>query len=240
MKQTYNWAWVETQGANNSDVWNSSASQVAHHGPRYSCKEQQKREEAYDKALQAVEREIKSAPGTRAERIKTQDRIVAAFARFCASALDLQAETVGLLTNDFLPVGMNLARWARRFDADLSMADIIQACRNAWTACGLQPLLGVPVGITPSILGYSLLYPYSDNYLDQEEISADAKRHFSERFRCLLRGEDVPPVNRPRGGVAGAHWVDRRAISASLLPGRISLLIGDSSGAGAEYSATDK
>ena len=71
----------------------------------------------------------------------------------------------------------------------------MQACRNAWTACGLQPLVGVPVGITPSILGYSLLYPYSDNYLDQEEISAEAKLRFSERFRWLLRGEDVPPVD---------------------------------------------
>jgi hypothetical protein len=75
------------------------------------------------------------------------------------------------------------------------MADITQACRNAWTACGLQPLLGVPVGITPSILGYSLLYPYSDNYLDQEDISAEAKLRFSERFRRLLRGEDITAAN---------------------------------------------
>jgi hypothetical protein len=49
--------------------------------------------------------------------------------------------------------------------------------------------------MTPSILGYSLLYPYSDNYLDQEDISAEAKLRFSERFHCLLRGEDVPPVD---------------------------------------------
>ena len=69
------------------------------------------------------------------------------------------------------------------------MADIIQACRNAWTACGLQPLLGERVGITPSILGYSLLYPYSDNYLDRDDISAEAKLRFSERFRDRLRGE---------------------------------------------------
>jgi hypothetical protein len=69
------------------------------------------------------------------------------------------------------------------------MPDIIQACRNAWTACGLQPLLGEHVRITPSILGYSLLYPYSDNYLDQEDVSAEAKLRFSERFRDRLRGE---------------------------------------------------
>jgi hypothetical protein len=72
------------------------------------------------------------------------------------------------------------------------MADIIQACRNAWTACGLQPLLGDRMGMTPSVLGYSLLYPYSDNYLDCEDVSDEAKLRFSERFRSRLRGEGLP------------------------------------------------
>jgi hypothetical protein len=82
------------------------------------------------------------------------------------------------------------------------MADIIQACRNAWTACGLQPLLGKPMGITPSILGYSLLYPYSDNYLDGEDISAATKLQFSERFGERLRGEML----RPRDDREAALW----------------------------------
>jgi hypothetical protein len=123
--------------------------------------------------------------------VRTQARITAAFARFSATALGLEPDAIGLLTQDFLPIGTKLARWARRFDPSLSMADIVQACRNAWTACGLQPLLGEAVGITPSILGYSLLYPYSDNYLDRVDISREAKLRFSERFRDRLRGEAV-------------------------------------------------
>jgi len=94
-------------------------------------------------------------------------------------------------------VGTTLARWARRFDASLSMAEIVQACRNAWTACGLQPLLGERLGITPSILGYSLLYPYSDNYLDLTDVSTEAKLRFSGRFRNRLLGE-VPPAQNHR------------------------------------------
>ena len=77
----------------------------------------------------------------------------------------------------------------------LSMVDIVQACRNAWTACGLQPLLGKRVGITPSILGYSLLYPYTDNYLDRADVSAEAKLRFSQRFRDRLRGGTVAAQN---------------------------------------------
>jgi hypothetical protein len=192
MHQRYPWSWIEEQIAETAEVWNSGAARSAHAGPRYAPKQQQEREKAYDQGLRAVEREAKRAPRTKSERLNTQDRIVASFARFSATALDLEPETVKLLTDDFLPVGTTLARWARQFDATLSMADIIQACRNAWTACGLQPLLGDRVGITPAILGYSLLYPYSDNYLDREDISPAAKLRFCDRFRDRLRGERIP------------------------------------------------
>jgi hypothetical protein len=195
MQQRYSWAWVEAQVAQTIKLWDDGAARPAQPGRLYNLKEQQKREKAYDEGLRAVEREAKKVPRSKMELIERQDRIIAAFARFSSIALDLEGETIQLLTNDFLPVGTQLARWARRFDASLSMADIIQACRNAWTACGLQPLLGEPVGITPSILGYSLLYPYSDNYLDHEEVSTEAKLRFSERFRERLRGETPSAQN---------------------------------------------
>jgi hypothetical protein len=191
MQPLYSGPWVEAQVAQTIAVWESGAARPAQDGLRYSANEQQKRENAYDQGLLAVERELKRFPRTKQDRLNTQDRIVAAFARFSATAMDLDEETVQLLTNDFLPVGTRLARWARRFDPSLSMPDIIQACRNAWTACGLQPLLGERVAITPAILGYSLLYPYSDNYLDREDISSAAKLRFSERFRDRLRGEQL-------------------------------------------------
>jgi hypothetical protein len=189
MRETYSWTWVEAQVAQTIEVWNGCAASPAPRGPQYCLEQQRKREKAYDEGLHAVEREAKRRPGTKAERLAAQERITAAFARFSAAALDLEGGAVQLLTDDFLPVGTKLARWARQFDESLSMADIIQACRNAWTACGLQPLLGERVELTPSILGYSLLYPYTDNYLDRVDVSAEAKHRFSERFRERLRGE---------------------------------------------------
>ncbi len=125
-----------------------------------------------------------------------EDRIVASFARFSARALGFDGEATELLTHGFLPVRTSLARWARRFDSELSMAGIIQAARNAWTACGMQPLLGVPLALTPSILGYSLVYPYSDNFLDDEDIPGDQKLRFSRRFRRRLLGESLRAENR--------------------------------------------
>jgi hypothetical protein len=181
--ETYDWAWVETQVDQTVGVWQASAGLTAPPARRYSLTEQRANENAYDEALLEVEEAL---------RLRSQDRILAAFARFSANALGLDREATELLTNGFLPIGTSLARWARRFDPDLSIAGIIQAARNAWTACGLQPLLRVPLALTPSILGYSLLYPYSDNLLDDQDLPGDLKLRFSRRFRRRLLGEELP------------------------------------------------
>jgi hypothetical protein len=190
MLPIYSWAWMEEQAAQTMANWKAAGALATPSAQRFTLEEQYLRECAYDEALQAVERAARSA-----DRLKTQDRVLAAFTRFSASALGLQAAATGLLTNDFLPVGTQFVRWARRFDANLSMPDIIQGCRNAWTACGLQPLLGMPVTLTPSILGYSMIYPYSDNFLDEQNVSPEAKLEFSRRFRRRLRGQRLPAAD---------------------------------------------
>jgi hypothetical protein len=194
---------VEERVAHTIGVWNRCAAQsgLVFSGPvssglvfsglvlpKFSEVEQRRREDAYDHALSAVEREAKRAPRGKVERHRAQGRVVQEFSRFATIALGLEDEAVRLLTNGFLPIGIRLARWARRFDPSLSMADTVQACRNAWTACGLQPLLGDAMHLSPSILGYSLLYPYSDNYLDGAEVTAREKLRFSARFRERLCG----------------------------------------------------
>ncbi len=183
---TYNWAWVETKAAETGEIWRKSAGVSVPSARRYLPEEQQTREGAYDEALLEVEQELRRLP-------INKEHMVESFARFSAKALGLEPEAIDLLTKGFMPVGTSLAQWARRFDPSLSMAGIIQAARNAWTACGLQPLMGAPLVLTPSILGYSLLYPYSDNFLDDEDISGEAKLRFSRRFRRRLEGEPLPP-----------------------------------------------
>lgn len=162
---------------------------------RYTRGEQRMHEKAYDKGLRAVQREARRVPRNAAERLLMQRRIVALFPRFASVALGLDGDETGLITDHFLPMGTELARWTRRFDAGLSNADTIQACRNAWTCCGLQALLGKPMELTPSILAYSLLYPYSDNYLDHPGLSTTDKLEFSERFRRRLCGDRIAPVS---------------------------------------------
>src|ERR1700759_3386335 len=88
MPQIYSWPWVEAQVDQTIEVWESGAVHSAPNGVGYTPNQQQERENAYDQGLQAVERELKRTRRTKADRVKTQDRIVAAFARFSATALD--------------------------------------------------------------------------------------------------------------------------------------------------------
>ena len=196
MGERYSWEWVEAEVAETAARWSRCASLALPPAPRFSPADQRQREKAWDEGMETVERELKRARSHRAaDRWReTQQRVTAAFARFSAIALDLDDACIEMLTGDFLPVGTHLARWARAFDPALSMPDIIQASRNAWTACGLQPLLGLPIELTPSILGYSLLYPYSDNYLDGDEITEESKLRFSRRFRERLCGQPLAPA----------------------------------------------
>jgi hypothetical protein len=218
MAQPYSMPWVDAHVARSIGLWHRCTARHLPPAPQYDASEQRRREKAYDEGVEAVERELKTVPRRRGERpgarergaseqvlvhgaagvrgaagAGVEERIIAAFGRFATMALGLEDDAVRLITHEFLPVGTGLARWARRFDPGLQKADIVQACRNAWTACGLQPILGRPTKLTPSILGYSLIYPYTDNFIDREDIGSEAKSRFSKRFRKRLWGATLPP-----------------------------------------------
>jgi hypothetical protein len=201
MSERYDARWVDTQVTRCAALWHSCAASPAMLTPRYSLRDHEAREIAYDAEMHAVECEARRAPRSAAARAGAQTRLISSFARFATHALDLEPDATLLLTDTFLPAGIEFARRARAFDPGLSRADTIQACRNAWTACGLQPLLGEPSAITPSILAYSLLYPYTDNYLDSADVPLTAKRSFSQRFRDRLRGQATPILDRREAAV---------------------------------------
>jgi hypothetical protein len=201
MSQTISWDWVEQEVTRTAAAWHACAGLPLPPATRYAPDEQRGREAEYDRAMHQVEHESEAVKHTRARRLAAQERILAVFSQFATVALGLPADAVDLITCTFLPAGSEFARRSRQFDPELTMASIIQACRNAWTVCGLQPLLGETAGITPSIIGYSLLYPYTDNYLDAPGTSATAKHEFCMRFRQRLRGAMLSPFGAHEAAV---------------------------------------
>jgi hypothetical protein len=84
---------------------------------------------------------------------------------------------------------------AKAFNPSISVEDIFQASRNVWTSSYLQVLLGLPVNLTPSLFAYSMLYPVTDNYLDDPRHSLAQKASFNQRFGQWLKGEQATPQN---------------------------------------------
>jgi hypothetical protein len=100
-----------------------------------------------------------------------------------------------ILSEQFRSVSKDFFYKSREFGPELSPENIYQGLRNVWIMNGLQLMMNLPVEITPSVFAYSMIYPYSDNLLDDPNISGKEKQEFSVRFNRRLHGENIAPMN---------------------------------------------
>ena len=178
------------------DLWWESETSLPDLGPRYTAHAQAQNERSMLQFLDQVDRALSTPPRSRGEARDLQVRLGVAFRSLAEEALGFTGVQLDPLPSQaFSDVSEEFVRQARAFDPGLSGEDIYQAGRNAWTAHGLQWLMGIPVRMTPSILAYSLLYPYTDNYLDDPLVGASSKMAFNERFGRRLAGGMLAPVN---------------------------------------------
>jgi hypothetical protein len=80
---------------------------------------------------------------------------------------------------------------------NLTENECFQAGRNAWTCFALQIIYSsMPAAAQGGVTGYSFLYPYTDNYLDDVKVSFEDKIYFQHVFEKRLKGKatfgDVP------------------------------------------------
>ena len=165
-------------------------------GRVYDADEKKIRESKLTLTLDRLGEEIKKASLDRPDRQALQDRLFPLAGEFLKTTFNLEDRHLSALTSyGFAESVEEFVHQARKFDPQISASDIYQAGRNAWTMSFLQYLFGLPVKMTPAILAFSLLYPYSDNYLDDADIPLSVKMDFSRRFKQRLEGSPVPPSN---------------------------------------------
>jgi hypothetical protein len=183
-------------------IWDGCSPTFIPPGRRYTDDEQAANAAELEEAREAVAREVRARGASDAEREESHKRVSAAFVRLARSGLALEdRHTELLLDGGFAGIAPALEKQARRLDAAVTDAEILQACRNAWTACGLQCLFGERMGLTPAIFAYSMLYPYSDNYLDKDSTGREAKLEFSRRFGRRLGGEPILAADANEGTI---------------------------------------
>jgi hypothetical protein len=178
------------------ELWWSCEPSLPDLGPTYSPNEKKACESKLMNCLDQLGEELRWISQDRPDRRALQDRLFPLAGNFLKTTFGLEDRHVAALTSyGFAESVEEFVRQARQFDPDISAADIYQAGRNAWSMNLMQYLMGMPVEVTPAILAYSLLYPYSDNYLDDPGIPPKVKAAFSRDFERRLEGILVPSAN---------------------------------------------
>lgn len=95
----------------------------------------------------------------------------------------------------YLEVAQEFITRARKEDSELKSEEIFQAMRNVWIMNSLQIFWGLPLEMTPSVYAYSMLYPYTDNFLDNPQVNSEEKIKFNKRLSKVLNGENLTPAN---------------------------------------------
>lgn len=166
---------------------------IAH---QFSLTEKKSREKILDQYMESIKTLRKGRRDHKKLTQQEEQQFFAGTRNFLREGLDFTDQQLEMMLSDELrEITRQFVRQARQFDASLTFHDIFQALRNAWIMNGLQIVLGLPVKLTPSIFAYSLLYPYTDNLIDNPAISMIDKLIFSNNFYLRLDGEAIEPSN---------------------------------------------
>ncbi len=140
--------------------------------------------------------EFRHLPLTPEGQQDLQVRLMGEIKPFIRQSLGLEEDHLEMiLRRKFIDVASRFVAEAHRYDPTLTDADIYQASRNVMSMNFMQLLLGLPVELTPAVFAYSLLYPYSDNILDNPSILPEEKKTFGVWFLSVLQDEDPAPRN---------------------------------------------
>jgi len=151
---------------------------------------------ACERLIDEVARRIEIYPQSEVERRDWRQHVKALVQRFGEEHLAWPEGYRALLFDDaFYQTTRAFVREARAFDAAVRADELLQALRNVWIANSVQMLLDLPLELGPSLFAYSMLYPYTDNVLDNPRIPPADKAGFSGRLRRRLAGEAVAPAN---------------------------------------------
>jgi hypothetical protein len=176
-------------------IWEESSSEFPEFPRSYSHDEQLERQSNFEQFQKKIG-ELQSGGKIRRLRNSPEKSFFPVFKDFLETVFDFETEHLNIILSDeFKDVSKDFFYKAREFGPELTPEDVYQGLRNVWIMNGIQLMMKLPVQITPSVFAYSMIYPYSDNLLDDPSISSREKAEFSERFNRRLHGEDIVPAS---------------------------------------------
>jgi len=180
-----------------ADIWGKCSSSFPEFSKLYPSTEKLSKEKSLDQFLSSIKSFRKQRISKKGLTEAEHQLFFSNTRGFLRDGMDFTDRQLEMMFSDEM-IGLTkiFVIEAREFDSGLSFSDIFQACRNVWIMNGLQLIMGLPMKLTPSIFAYSLLYPYTDNMIDDPLISNFDKLIFSERFRLRLSGQNLEPKGK--------------------------------------------
>jgi hypothetical protein len=183
-------------------LWQSMPDELPLLGPGIGRLRRLANARAAARLIDRLAAEASSVPDNAAERRAWQESVRTRVQAFGDERLGWPAGYRRLMFGDaYFDAAAGFARAARAFDPALSLDDLWQAMRNVWIGNSFQMLLRLPVESTPALFAYSMLYPLTDNLLDDPAVTPRAKRAFNERFGWRLAGLPAAPANSAEAAV---------------------------------------
>lgn len=171
------------------NIWRAALPGSPDLGVLFSRGEQVHKEQEVDSLMDQTDRSIGDLSAASAN---IKQRLLAVRGRVQQSMIQLlhsfDCVIDGDMERSFSEATDDFIRQAYEFDPHLSQEDVYQASRNALIMNTVQMHLGMEVAVTPSVLAYSMIYPYTDNFLDAAKISAQEKRQANRRLGMRLAG----------------------------------------------------
>jgi len=119
--------------------------------------------------------------------------LLGAVRRIASDYLQGDAEGLAqLFTAEGLAATRQFVRQAKAFAPAISDQNLFQALRNLWVTHSVQLFLRAPITLSPTIFAYSMLYPWTDNCLDDLRLERAAKIAFGDWLTLRLSGEIAP------------------------------------------------
>ncbi|MGO0881762.1 flagellar protein FliS [Clostridioides difficile] len=178
------------------NIWDNSSTELCKDIKTYSEESQKKYESELDKLIDKVSVHLEKYPSDVVLRTMWIKKGEAFLQKTLEKENIFKLEKMNVEDRKkFLEITKQFIRDARGFDDDLSIEDIMQAMRNVWISNALQLLFGKDVYYSKASFAYSMLYPYTDNYLDNTKTNEMDKTLFNSWLKKRLLGEKIKPNN---------------------------------------------
>jgi hypothetical protein len=147
-----------------------------------------------DRHVEEIEGRLRRWPASRARRATWRRELLDAVRRIAGDYMEGNAEGLDqLFTAEGLEATRQFVRQARAFAPAITDQILFQALRNLWVTHSVQLFLRAPIALSPALFAYSMLYPWTDNCLDDLRLECAEKLAFGDWLTLRLSGATAAP-----------------------------------------------